>query len=261
MPFIADRVFGWKPVAIDESWDLRSITKGNAYSICSSLYCVDCDFLFLDMRFSDLEMQRLYEDYRGSEYTELREMYEPGYRLKNSEMMLGVGYVDKIENFLKSYLVTSPKILDWGGASGINTPFKKVCKSLDIYDIDKNTSRLNGLTISAEDLSKRQYDLIVLSNVLEHIPYPQEIIEFIKKCLQPNSVFYLEVPFEELMTKGLHKPHLLKKHWHEHINFFSENSLVNLIKRCGLDIISTDVISDSAGGSSSLIFQMACRLR
>ena len=65
MPFISSRVFGWDPVLIDNSWGLNTIKDGNAYAICKSLYCTICNFLFLDIRFSDSELRNLYFDYRG----------------------------------------------------------------------------------------------------------------------------------------------------------------------------------------------------
>ena len=65
MPFISHRAFNWRPVVIDETWGLNSIKKGNAYSLCNSLFCKRCGFLFLDIRFSDDELSRLYENYRA----------------------------------------------------------------------------------------------------------------------------------------------------------------------------------------------------
>ena len=83
MPFVAHRIFGWAPVVIDESWGLKTIPNGTAYTICKSLYCLDCGFLFLDMRFSDKELDALYTGYRDQAYTDLRESYEPGYTERN----------------------------------------------------------------------------------------------------------------------------------------------------------------------------------
>jgi hypothetical protein len=49
MPFVADRAFGWKPIKIEESWGLKTINNGYAYSICNTLYCSNCNFIFLDI--------------------------------------------------------------------------------------------------------------------------------------------------------------------------------------------------------------------
>ena len=73
MPFVAHRAFGWAPVTIDDSWGLKTIKSGTAYTVCNTLFCPDCGFLFLDMRFSEEELAGLYDGYRNAEYTDLRE--------------------------------------------------------------------------------------------------------------------------------------------------------------------------------------------
>ncbi|MGH2307415.1 hypothetical protein ACRCD8_06550 [Aliarcobacter sp. ERUVET-8] len=115
MPFVADRIFGWAPVKITDDWGLKTISNGTAYSICSSLQCQECGHLFLDMRFDDSEMKSLYSGYREKDYLELREKYEPGYKLRNDDLNAGVPYLSDIEHFLKPYLNLPVNVLDWGG--------------------------------------------------------------------------------------------------------------------------------------------------
>jgi hypothetical protein len=35
MPFVAHRIFNWRPVQISDEWGLNTIKKGFAYSICN----------------------------------------------------------------------------------------------------------------------------------------------------------------------------------------------------------------------------------
>ena len=51
MPFVADRIFGWRPTEISPEWGLRDIPAGMACSICKTMMCEDCGMLFLDMLF------------------------------------------------------------------------------------------------------------------------------------------------------------------------------------------------------------------
>ena len=130
MPFISERVFDWTPVEINEDWGLRTVKSGMAYSICHSLQCTNCHHLFLDIRFGNIEMDRLYHEYRKEEYVELREKYEPGYKLKNSELSEGYNYISDIEKFIQPHLIAKQlRILDWGGDSGKNTPLSRICVS------------------------------------------------------------------------------------------------------------------------------------
>lgn len=226
MPFIAHRVFGWPPAQITEEWGLRTIPSGRAYNICNTLCCQDCGLLFLDMRFDDEEITALYADYRGEEYTALRDLYEPGYRQKTDNLYAGLPHVPEIEKFLSPYLKFPVKVLDWGGDTGINTPFKN--SSIDIYDISK-TSVKYGRKVENPGAD---YDLIVCANVLEHVPYPADFLKIIKNIMRPDTVLSLEVPIDEI-------PYQKKRHWHEHVNFFTPLSLKRLLDKCGLSIIDT----------------------
>ncbi len=260
MPFVAHRTFGWAPVVIDDSWGLATIKSGYAYSICKSLYCGDCGFLFLDIRFSDSELSNLYKDYRGEEYNALRESYEPGYTERNNSLNAGIGYIKEIEDFLRPHLAFPISILDWGGDTGKNTPFKNENTSLDIYDISNKDVIAGAKIVSKDEAQSKKYRLIVCSNVLEHVPYPSDLLDDIVKVMDEESVLYIEVPLENVVLNNKTDLHLVKKHWHEHINFYSEKSLEVLVQHVGLEVISLKHIQAEAGGKSSFLFQVACRL-
>jgi hypothetical protein len=261
MPFIADRVFGWKPVEIDDSWGLKTIKNGNAYSICNSLYCINCGFLFLDIRFSEAELNSLYDDYRGQGYTDLREIYEPGYKAKNDSLLAGINYIAVIETFLNPYLSFPIRMLDWGGDTGKNTPFKEKNNLFHLFDIGSKPVVDGAKVVDKNTALSTKYDLIVCSNVLEHVPYPAELILDMKKAMGKETVLYIEVPLEDIVR--LSEPHadlsLMKKHWHEHINFYSENSLLQMLNHCGLKVLELKKLNASAGGSSAFLIQIACK--
>ena len=259
MPFVAHRVFNWAPVAIDESWGLSTIQNGNAYSICNSLYCEDCGLLFLDIRFSDDELNRLYDNYRGQEYNILREHYEPGYTLRNDKLNAGIDYIAEIEKFIEPFLKFPLTILDWGGDTGKNTPFKNNNDALHIYDISNKRLISGAINVTKEMALSRVYGLIVCSNVIEHVPYPLNLLIDIAFAMDKDSVLYLETPLEDVTLNNCGNLHLKKKHWHEHINFYSERSLRSLVENAGLEVIGLKVIKATAGGRSSHLFQLACK--
>ncbi|CAM8369093.1 Methyltransferase domain containing protein [Candidatus Methylopumilus planktonicus] len=261
MPFVAHRTFDWAPVVIDESWGLATIKSGNAYSICKSLYCNDCGFLFLDIRFSDSELSNLYRDYRGKEYNSLRESYEPGYTKRNDNLNAGIGYIEDIEKFLQPYLNFPITILDWGGDTGKNTPFKNNNEAFDIYDISNKDVLAGARRVSKKEAQSKKYKLIVCSNVLEHVPYPSDLLTDITKAMNNKSVLYIEVPLENVVLNNKSDLHALKKHWHEHINFYSEKSLRLLAQNVGLEVIDLKRLQATAGGQSGYLFQVACRLK
>ena len=262
MPFIAKRVFGYDLISIDKSWNLFNFPEGLCLSQCCSCQCKECGFLFLDMRFDDEEMSSLYANYREDEYTIIRDFYEPGYAEKNKTMQDGIKYKPDIELFL-SDLGTYNHVLDWGGDDGINTPFSNAEKVF-IYDISGNQVINDFISLSENNIKKYKYDLIVCSNVLEHVSYPKDILSEITELMNDETILYIEVPFEKLMQNSPNslEKYLSKKHWHEHINFFSENSLFKLTKNCGLEIVKKTVYGANVNQTISNIenvLMIACK--
>lgn len=263
MPFIARRIYGWEPALIDESWELRTIPQGIAYSLCNSLLCERCGLLFLDIRFSDIEIARLYHNYRDEVYTQLREHYEPGYRERNKKILLGINYMQDIEDFLRQHLPSTLSILDWGGDTGVNTPFKgNPSNTIHIHDISGVETFGRFPKVSKQSAAQNSYDLIVCSNVLEHVPFPHKLLGEIKAIMRPNTILYLEVPFENLVKNYECGANLLakKRHWHEHINFFSQNSLELLVSEAGLTLLSFQVQDIESEGKPYSQFMLACGL-
>jgi hypothetical protein len=85
--------------------------------------------------------------------------------------------------------------------------------------------------------------------VLEHVPHPVNLLKEIILVMSDESLLYLEVPFEELMrdSDDNFKLSTKKKYWHEHINFYSENSLRSLCQLAGLNILDFHFFSFDNG--------------
>lgn len=260
MPFIAHRAFDWRPVVIDDSWGLKSLAQGHAYSVCNSLFCNQCQLLFLDIRFDDKEMSRIYSGYRNEEYVALREHYEPGYRSRNELLNKGVNFLDEVEAFIRPHLRRSPSVLDWGGDTGKNTPFKSENRQVDIYDISGKDTVLGARRVTKEMISSQIYDLVVCSQVLEHVPYPADVLNQVRDCMKKDTLLYIELPHEDLMKQATTNPVTAKRHWHEHINFFSQLALERLLNRVGLHVIDIRSIEVETPGKRAGIFQALARL-
>ena len=191
-PFVARRVFGR---------ELRT---------CHSMQCQYCGTLFSDVRYSNDQLRKLYTGYRGAEYTTQRQRYEPDYANPPAH-----DYNDEIDKFLRPHIPYQPTILDWGGDDGSNTPFQEYPH--DIYDINTHPVKPDW-----------KYDLVVCSNLLEHVPYPAQTLEEIKPFV--GKTLYLEIPMGPMSDTD----YITKAEWHEHINFFTEQSLFILLCRANL---------------------------
>lgn len=244
------------PVEITPAWGLRDIRPGYAYSICNTIFCPQCESIFCDMRFEPDEMQRLYAGYRDITYTSLREQFEPGYTQRNASLEAEATYLPRVEQFLSPHVARNGRILDWGGGSGVNTPFRLTAATHHVFDISRAPTIPGATNVTGEAIRSQCYDLIVLSEVLEHVSYPNELLHQVSDAMTHDTILYIEVPYEDLVktSKNIGKEWPMKKHWHEHINFFSERSLECLLENNNLRLVEKTTFDVVAGLKSGTAF-------
>lgn len=96
--------------------------------------------------------------------------------------------------------------------------------------------------IITEDFQNEQYDIITLTNVLEHVLNPEELISALKKGLKENSILAITVPndFSELQNFLLEKKQTSPRWiaYPDHLNYFTPASMKNFLEQHGLTIIS-----------------------
>ena len=203
---------------------------------CYTMQCLKCGFIFSSTRFTDEQMKRLYSDYRGAEYVSLREQFEPGYTKRNDKLLQPCAWVGKIEKIIKRNFGVPSSVLDWGGDTGLNSPFRD-CKTLHIYDIGDKPMQY-GKRVKRPN---KYYDIISCASVLEHLPYPNRTVKKISKI--DHGVIYFDVPTET-------QP---RRVWHEHINVFNLSSLTVLLNGCGLKILEHHYLTNPS------MLQVVCK--
>jgi hypothetical protein len=263
MPFAAQWALGLSPVQIDVDWGLRNVSGGGAHALCHTLCCARCGHLFVDIRSSEEEVIRLYQDYRSMSYTRGREAWESGYAQRNDALMADAAYLAETERFLAGHMPQKDgglKLLDWGGDTGRNTPMKAQAHEIHILDLSGYQPYPPARPTSLKEAQAQYYDLVVCSNVLEHIPYPLDLLTQMTGCLHENSRLYLEVPLDELMRGPQDQRLKHKRYWYEHINFFSEASLRALVEAAGLRLLALDYVAvEVAGRAAVLMRAISCR--
>jgi len=81
-------------------------------------------------------------------------------------------------------------------------------------------------------LSKK-YDLIVCNNFLEHHPSPRLFLQSVNGHLEQSGLFYVSVPrYEYLYDKSCFYELIP-----DHLSYFTEESLINLLRNAGFDIL------------------------
>lgn len=88
--------------------------------------------------------------------------------------------------------------------------------------------------------NKDNYDLLFLSHTLEHIVNPYS---FLKKCIQVASpeYFFIEVPTFDI--KFINEPYGM--FCEEHVNYFTLESLENLMEKLGFSLVDAEVHIDA----------------
>ena len=164
MPFIADRIFGWRPTEISPEWGLRDIPAGHGLQ-----HLQDDDVRRLRHAVSRHAIRRrgdggaLWRIIAERPIRRDRDRFEPGYAARNAIMLEGSDYIDQIEAILEPYLGARPRVLDWGGDTGVNTPFRSRAMQHDVYDISNRPMVEGARAVDLDAVKANVYDLIVFS--------------------------------------------------------------------------------------------------
>jgi predicted SAM-dependent methyltransferase len=263
MPFMAKMIFDYDVYDLNHEWNLYGFENSKIYFPCKTVQCQMCGFLFSDIRFDDEELENLYCFYREKKYLETREFFEPGYLIKNNYIPENMNNVSEVENFL-DFVEVKTNILDWGGDQGKNTPYRHTSENIFIYDLSDKELSERCKKLNYSELKDNDYNIIVCSHVLEHVSYPQNLLNDIKNFMNDDTVLYIEIPCEKLVFNNpdSFQLHNDKKHWHEHINFFTYLSLHKLFESCGLSIVKENILNNEESLNCvnfSNIFMFACK--
>lgn len=108
----------------------------------------------------------------------------------------------------------------------------------ELYKYAKNDL---GLNVSQENIfdlhPKKEYDIITMWDVLEHIKDADIVIQKCSQMLNDDGYIFIQVPqIDSLIAK------IFKKKWHHitpnHINYFSKRTITRLLDTYGIEVIS-----------------------
>jgi SAM-dependent methyltransferase len=201
--------------------------------------CEECGLYYLSQVLNDTGMKLLYNTWLDSDLLKLYYSSQPYDR--ESEIAL---------RCLKRHFKDLPtlKLLDFGAGYG---GLCQISHNLGIqtfaFDIsaDKNTSINSSGTTIIGDLSSfsQQFDIIWLSQVLEHLSSPKLILDQLSASLKVGGIIFIATPDAERLPFILNHKSLSLDLFkllspHQHINGFKNSTLIKIGKSSGLRPLS-----------------------
>lgn len=244
-PFLAKRIWSRTPFCVN-------LVK-----------CEACGFMFYNPRLDDDELRHLYSNYRSEEYQQMRHASEAWYTDKfNTDLASPFSYQSrrvKLAPILRNHVGQRKinRILDYGGDRGDLVVSLFDGAEAFVYDIS-GIPAATGVTATTDPVGCKA-DLIINSNVLEHVGFPRLLVSEILKAAPKGGLVFLEVPCEfvfglsrisrrlaQIGVMVLTRPALARYMirpaslymMHEHINYFTERSLIELMRSCGGSVIA-----------------------
>ncbi len=242
--------------------------------------CQACGFTFYNPRLDDDEAMRLYSGYRLPEYQQMRHASEPWYTPKFNTDLASPGAYDRRRKILKpifrSHIGEHPirRVLDYGGDRGDLVVGLIEGAEAYVYDIS-NIPAAKGVT-STTNPAECKPDLTINSNVLEHVGFPHLFLKEIVKIAPTQSLIFLEVPCEspfgfsriarriaQVGIMAITRPALARYvitpaslyMMHEHINYFTEQSLATLMRSTGCSVTATgNYVADHGAGKAKVVW-------
>jgi len=129
---------------------------------------------------------------------------------------------------------------------GIDVIARHVEDAKSLYGLDTETADFNVYE------SDKQWDVIIMGDVLEHVSDPVRAIEKAKELLSPKGALWISTPnFESAVSAVTGHDDVMRKQQY-HLNYFSRESLYATLERFGLRAVDYQ-ISGHYKGSMEVI--------
>lgn len=162
-------------------------------------------------------------------------------------------HLRKLEEVLNSIQDKPTKILDVGCASGwflsrLKKKFPKAkCVGIDVYKdgVKYGKKKYPKITLRVADAHKIPYqenifDLVICTEVLEHIANPEEALHEIKRVLKKNGTAVIELDSGSLLFSivwYIWRKSRGKVWSHSHLHSFTVKKLERILKKTGFEIL------------------------
>jgi len=229
------------PCPICSSQNIGFVSKHNNFPDTGIWFCSLCNYWFGYPEPDGLELERYYDE----TYSPFRRRYfgEEYYVLMERRAQAQIRFIsDCLSRSSISSSLRGWKIIDWGCGVGAlvaalqHRGAEAVGYDSDFEAIDVGQKRwgANISVNSSYDLSlfQGQFDLLLLSHVVEHLSDIRQTLRGLLKVLRPGGFVFIEVPncFGEMFLPEMDTE--------SHLHFFSKQSLILLLEGLGVQVLT-----------------------
>ena len=229
---------------------------GGTYNICR---CADCGMEQTCPAPSLDELNGLYETYynfggeKDTAYTRLRARFLASVFYRFWLSIDGDMSFHKIEG--------SGRLLDIGCNEGRGLQIYKAngsdAEGLELNEVAAEEARAKGFTVYTEAVEdfqpEKPYDVIVLSNVLEHSLDPKNMLYHVHRILKPGGQVWISCPNSQSWLRHLFGRYWINWHVPFHLFHFSAKTLGRLLHRCDFEITELKYVTPSHWVSQSIL--------
>jgi 2-polyprenyl-3-methyl-5-hydroxy-6-metoxy-1,4-benzoquinol methylase len=212
-----------------------------------SVMCTRCPTLYSRKRFDEQSLAVFYSKF-------YREMYTgssvPTTGWFEDQVLSGRKILGQLKELgVVSQDLSGKCVLEVGcGSGGILIPFTEIGADvigIDFDDTYMEAGRKRGLNLIGRSIYEFQtatkFDLIILKDVIEHLPDLNLVLQKLKRLLSESGSVYIQVPtFEGLEFLG-YKNDFLRYFQNAHIVHFSEVSLKYVFAKNGFDVTYSNI--------------------
>jgi SAM-dependent methyltransferase len=186
--------------------------------------------------------------------SELKNLYLKNYQLKQALINKNFSFLRKVwwsinkENFADIDISTNKKrgkVLDIGFGQATTLLYLQK-KGYDVYGVELNANlvqaaknlNIKAFTGSLEKINfpKNYFEIIILSQVLEHTPKPKKMLQEVSRILAPGGKVFIYVP-----NANGYLSRVFKQYWHGwyapfHYYVFKKRNLIELAQTCKLKV-------------------------
>ena len=221
------------PLCQSKENEFVSSYPGSFLSCKELLQCQNCELIFADKLPSKKELDEYYS--AGLYYDKVLDPYNTqvlDFSLKLSRSRLNLIYSKKKFN-------EKPRVVDIGAGNARLGIALKECYDEADYDVvepdaevrSKYGNWVNKQFSNISELEIGRYDLVIMNQVLEHVPDPLDFLGSVNNLFKPESYVYIDVPYKDYLFKSSAEPHIL---------FWNKKSVSMLLEKTRLKTIFCD---------------------